>query len=279
MKELAKRLQEEYKIEGRNIVPKHPVKVKIKREGKDEPEEIDITDKMWVLGNSTRSNKNLIVNCTKILKHTGALYLKRIAELEFKEDSYKLIKEPSAPDLHGYATIETTNGTVGDGEVHKSTLQASMQSYPYTMLKKRTVDRAILLELGLYEEGFYSEVEITPEMLMGEDIIITDNKKEELIEKVLKANQYLNQNEKALKEFVAGITGRPLKDIDIVSMTTDILARVYNELAKLCKEELKHRQELVGKIWEVDKTVPKKSLIENHSSGLEKALTKLEKKD
>ncbi len=272
MKELSNWLKDDYEIKGSKIVPKTEIKVKIRREATKKEEEIDITDKMWVLGNTTRNNKNLIVSCTKILTHAGALYLKRISGIKFKEGSYNIIKEPTVENLlHGYATIETVDGTMGDGETHKDTLQKSMHPYSFTMLKKRTEDRAILLELGLYEQGFYSDVEVTPDMLAGveDDIIITDDKKKKLIEQVLTANKYLNQDETALKEFVAGLTGQPVKNIDIHSATTDILAKTYNELNKLCKEELSKRQELADELVGENKKLNRKELLKKHSSELE----------
>ncbi len=274
MKELAEWLLEDYKMKDGKVIPKSKINVKIRRESSKEEEDIDITDKMWVLANTTRKDKNLIVSCTKILTHAGALFLKRISGIKFKEGSYTIIKEPALPDLHGYATIETVNGTMGDGEVAKETLQNAMKPYSFTMLKKRTEDRTILLELGLYEQGIYSEVEITPDMKaeLDDNIVITDDKKKKLTKQVLTANEYLNQDEKALKEFVAGITGQPIKNIDILSMSTDILAKVYNELNKLCREELKKRQELADQLVKSDKKLNRKKLIELHSSELEKKL-------
>lgn len=274
-KSLATHLEAEYKQVGNQVIPKGEVKVHIK-EGKEGEKSYDISKFVWVLANTSKSNKDLYVSCTKILKHSGALYLKRMSGLKFVEGSYTIHKTPDNDDIHGYATIMTEKGTLGDGEVHKRSLQPSMYAYPYTMLKKRTEDRAILQELGLYELGFYSDAEITPEMMSAvDDIPLNDNKKVDLVNRIRTANAYLNQSEAELVEFVSATTGNPTSNIDIDSMSVDVLARIFNKLKAVSKEEMSRRIELVTKIMSggLSKST-KEELMDIHSSELEKTASK-----
>jgi len=155
-KVLADWLKDKYDLKGTKIVTKEPLYYVIKGEKKLVPE-----GAVWFLPHSRR-NDDLIVNITPVITHAHCLELAMSYPDIVKFDTcvYEYKKWPfDNSDLWGYLIIRNVDGFVGDGEVHRNTLQPSMLSYACTMLTKRAEDRLILRTLGLYQQGFYSEVE------------------------------------------------------------------------------------------------------------------------
>jgi hypothetical protein len=275
-KQLASHLQDEYLIDaGGKVIPKSGLKVKI--DGKD----VELNDPdIWVLAHTSKSNRDMYIRCTKIITHATILRLKNEHDIKFTNYEWK--KEPNNSDLWGYLLVTTENGFVGDGEVHIKTLMPSMRNFPYTMLKKRAEDRAVLLELGLY--GLvYSEEEITPEM--KEDFEETptpkSNVKTELLDKIERANDYLCQPKKELLELVAGLTGQEPGKVDLPNMSTDLLAKIFNTLKKMTREEYSARKELLPEFF---KTHPKtkkteEELLNVPSKRLQQAIDKKKEKE
>jgi hypothetical protein len=236
-KTLASHLKDDYKIEaGGKVIPKTGIKVKI------QDKEVEFKDQdIWVLAHTSKGDRSLIVNCTKVITHARVIALKQEYDIKFVNYDWK--KEPNNIDLWGYLLVTTENGTVGDGEVHIDTLARNMRQFAYTILKKRAEDRAILQELGLYSYGIYSDAEITPEMRGNfDDTPEPKSIKEGLLEKIKKAHQYLGQTDKELLELVAGLTGEKPSKIDLDSMSPDILAKISNTLNQLSREEMALRK-------------------------------------
>jgi len=271
MKRLSQNLLSKYSVKNGEIRPKENLKVKIDNSNIEIPE-----DAVWVLAHTSKEDRNLITSCINVLKHSFILNLKSKYGIKFKD--YKWLKQPENPELWGYLLVTTEKGTVGDGEVHKDSLQKSMHSFPYTMLKKRAEDRAILLELGLYSQGLYSESEVTPEMVEEHNIPLPINKDQELKETILKISAYLKYNKETLLELISSITGQPKENIDLDSMSTDLLAKSVNRLTEIGKEEKALRKKLCIEVYKTDPTQSPDELKKLSSKELEKKLSFLKQK-
>lgn len=274
-KQLATHLKEDYKIEaGGKVIPKTGIKVKI--QGKD----VEFTGKdIWVLAHTSKGDRSLIVNCTKVITHARVVALKQEYKIKFTNYDWK--KEPNNLELWGYLLVTTDKGTVGDGEVHIDTLARNMRQFAYTILKKRAEDRAVLLELGLYSYGIYSDAEITPEMRMEgfEETPEPRSVKESLLLKIEKAHLYLGQTDKELLELVVVLTGEKPEGIELDNLSPDLLAKISNTLNQLSREEMALRKGLAAEFLKVaantEKTV--EDLLKVPSSKLREGI-KIEKK-
>lgn len=270
-KQLATHLQKDYKVEaGGNVISKTGIKVKIN------DKEIEFKDQdIWILAHTSKGDRNLIVKCTKVLTHAKVIALKQEYGIKFTNYDWK--KEPNNQDLWGYLLVTTEDGTVGDGEVHAKTLTQNMKHFAYTILKKRAEDRAVLQELGLYSYGIYSDAEITPEMRQESLDDIPEPKssvKEDLLDKIKKAEHYLGFSEKESLELIATLTGEKPDKIELDSMSPDILAKIYNTLKKLTREEMALRKKYAAEFLKVavdtKKTV--EELLEVSSSKLKEGI-------
>lgn len=265
--ELIKSLRDKYIVKNGEVKLKKPLKVKIMEEEVEVPEE-----GVWIAFFKS-SDKRYIVRCNPTLTHAYLLHLKDLYNIKIK--SYNWLKLPELPDLWGYLIVRSEKGTYADGEVHKSNLMKQMHGFACTLLKKRAEDRLIMLELGLYQQGLYAEDELKyiPEeqKVSNYNDLPKENYRERITKKIREINSFLNQNEEQLKEYIAGFTGQDHKNIDIDSISPDILAKVHKNLRSIAAKEWNLRKELVEKL--IDKN---KELEKNKSALLKKNSVKLE---
>jgi hypothetical protein len=109
----------------------------------------------------TKSNGNII----PVLRHRHILVLKKELGVEF-EIPYPVkdwVVPSSSNNFRAYVFVYTKNGTFGDGEVYVPNSTKMEQNFALTIALKRAEDRAIMKELGLYQQGLYSEVEFMTE--------------------------------------------------------------------------------------------------------------------
>lgn len=155
VKQLANHLKSEYDTDGYNITCKNDFTFNFNNQDIKIPKESVI-----VVGYGSSKDQDLIIRCVKKISHP--FILKMVDDLSLKLINYEIVKHPDSQDKWGYATVICTDGersVDGDGEVHSSNLKGGMSGYPFTILRKRAEDRAVLRYLGLYQKGFYSESE------------------------------------------------------------------------------------------------------------------------
>lgn len=163
---LANHLKSEYDTDGYNVFTKSDYEFEFNGQNVEIPRQ-EIT----VVSYGSKGDRDLKVRCEKKINHSFLLKLLDDFNLELKD--YKIIVHPNDNDEKwGYATVVCTDGeryVEADGEVHRDNLNSSMLGYCYTMLRKRTEDRAILRFFGLYQKGFYSSSENLGETEHGVD--------------------------------------------------------------------------------------------------------------
>ena len=250
-KKLAYWLENEYEMKGPKVVRKGELSATIyPGDKKRETRHIFPDDSYWVLANTKKGDPNLIVSCSTVLNHSYCLHLQKLYDVKIPKQN-RYVQEMARPDndWHGLVWVFTEKGTFGDGECMSgefSNIQPSMKSYPMIMAMKRAEDRAIIRELGLYHQGFMSDVE-NPEDTFDEKEIDKirqrneDNNRENLMTPEEIKSAYI----KALKLFMEEHKEEWDKDADKAnSMLQSLVATFLNKPKEQCETKLLTIEEL-----------------------------------
>ena len=147
-KKLAQHLQKEFETDGYAITVKEDFKFKF--DGK----EITIPKSSIFVAGYKGKDPDMIVRIAKKISHAHILQM--IDDYNLEVLDYTIVNDPSSnTDKWGYSTCtikgfvkkDKTKHVVGDGEVAKANLMGSMQFYAYTMLRKRCIDRGVLIHV------------------------------------------------------------------------------------------------------------------------------------
>lgn len=157
MLRLSKELQDEYLIdkETQSVVPKQKsYKFESEKYGSVEVP----SDRIILMAFTDDSDEEIVTSIFKKIKYNYLQTLKDKYKIEFNQE--EVIQAPSYENYyHGYVRIPVKgSNVVGDGEVHENSL-GDFYIYAWTTMYQRAESRAILKELGLYDNGFLSESE------------------------------------------------------------------------------------------------------------------------
>ena|SRR3990167_5687281 len=154
---LTDRLQRDYEIYGRDLSYKHKVFLK-----KPDGSEFEVpNDWFWVLKQTDKVDRELVVSASKILTHASCLKLAREWALDLSKAEVKLIVEPTNDNENRAAFLMTIPNCVSVvGEASPSSLNSNMKSYIVTMAHKRGMDKLVTHATGIYTQGFYSQSEL-----------------------------------------------------------------------------------------------------------------------
>jgi len=166
---LAEWLKDDYEINKKGeLASKKKLTYTINDVVKEFPE-----DAIWFQHFAT-SGTNVIYKIIPTIKHSFCLKLAEDYKDLVKMETWNrtVIKWPHTDleNLHGYCYITNRDGFMGDGEVHKKTVNENMWPFINTMMMKRSEDRLILKCLGLYQQGYFSTEEFGGEMLDDKEL-------------------------------------------------------------------------------------------------------------
>jgi len=233
---LAQHLQSEYTTDGFTVSPRNHYTFKFRDENVTIPK-----DAVIVVPYFSKKDTDLIVRCVKKISHP--YILKLVDDYDLNLSNYEIVQNPDKEDLWGYATVlcEDITGKIveADGEVHISNLKAGMKGYAYTMLRKRTEDRAVLRYFSLYQKGFYSESEDLGEtdtqnsngsVDFDSSPARTLNNSNNYLPKIQELAKSRNIDKPGIDAIAIKVLNLNTETVDWKTLVTSQLEQIYNEM-------------------------------------------------